>query len=164
MKFADGPEVEVSLLIAAPPSTVWRFVSDINLPSRFQDEFIGAVWLDGDPIGIGSRFLGRNQRGDRNWETTSWLVAYEPDRTFGWAVSDPQNPGAVWTFRLEPAPTGTSLSFHRRLGPGPSGITAIIERNPDKEHEIIAARDATHRANMDAVLKGIRHLAEKAVG
>ena len=164
MKFEDGPEVEVRAVIAADPAAVWEYVSDINLPSRFQDEFRGAVWLEDEPIGVGARFMGRNQRGDRTWETTSWVVGYEPERLFSWAVSDPDNPGAVWTFRLEPVPTGTRLVFHRRLGPGPSGITRIIERNPEKEHEIIAARDATHRANMNVVLKGIKGLAEKPLG
>jgi len=164
VRFEDGPEVEVRSVIAAPPATVWEYVSDINLPSRFQDEFRGAVWLDSDPIGVGSRFMGRNQRGDHTWETTSWLVGYDPERLFSWAVSDPDNPGSVWTFRLEPVPAGTQLVFHRRLGPGPSGITEIIGRNPDQEHEIIAARDATHRVNMSAVLKGIKDLAEKHMG
>ncbi len=158
-RFVDQPEVEVATTIAAPPAAVWPLVIDIDLPARFQDEFRGAAWLDDGPA-LGARFSGRNQRGERSWETTSWVVAYEPERTFGWAVSDPEQPGATWTFHLEPDGAGTRLRFHRTLGPGPSGITRMIERHPDQEEEIIAARDAMHRDHMQAVVDGIRQLVE----
>lgn len=159
-KFADLPVVEVSTKIDASPHFVWALVSDINLPAQFQSEFTGAEWVDDGEIGVGSRFVGHNQRGDWNWETTSWVVAWEPERTFSWAVSDRNNPGAIWTFRLEPNNGGTTLAFHRQLGPGPSGITRIIERNPENEEEIIAARNAEHLVNMQAVLDGVKALAE----
>jgi hypothetical protein len=54
------------------------------------------------------------------------------------------------------------LRYHRILGPGPSGITSSIERNPEREEEIIALRDAEQRENMQAVLQGIKALAETA--
>jgi len=159
-RFADQPEVEVAADIEAPAEVVWSLVTDINLPARFQDEFRGAKWLDPRP-GVGARFLGHNERRGRTWETTSWVLAYEPLREFGWAVSDPDNPGATWTFRLKPTPQGTRLIYHRRLGPGPSGITDFIERHPEREEEAIANRDAEHRVHMQAVVDGIKQLAER---
>ena len=159
VKFADGPEVEVEVHIAAPPAEVWRLVSDITLPARFQDEFLGAEWLD-DERGLGARFVGRNERQGREWETTSWVVDYVPEQVFSWAVSDRENPGATWTYRLAPAEASTRLVFHRRVGPGWSGLKRAIENHPDREEEIIAARDATHRQNMQAVLDGVKALAE----
>ena len=160
-RFSDGPVVEVEAVVAKPPADVWPFVTDIDLPARFQDEFVGAEWLDDGPA-LGARFLGRNQRGSRSWETTSWVVAYQPEREFGWAVSDVDDPGATWTFRLEPARNGTRLVFHRRLGPGPSGVRSMIEAEPEREEEIIARRDEMHRIHMQAVVDGIRALAEAA--
>jgi uncharacterized protein YndB with AHSA1/START domain len=150
----------VSIDIDAPPAAVWKLVTDINLPARFQDEFRGAEWVDTDGPALGAAFLGRNERGEWKWETTSWVVTYEPERAFGWAVSDRDNPGSVWTYLLEPAGDGTTLTFHRRLGPGPSGLTSAIERRPDREEEIIAARDAEQLANMNGVVAGIKGLAE----
>ena len=158
-RLADGPVVEVSIDITASLARVWEFVADINLPSRFQGEFRGAEWIDAGPA-LGAAFKGRNGIGDGEWETTSWVVAYEPRREFGWAVSDRVNPGATWTFRLEPAGEGTSLTFHRLLGQGSSGVVSRIARYPGREEEIIAARDATHRANMQRVIEGIKELAE----
>ncbi len=131
------------------------------MPARFQDEFVGAEWIDGDAdTGIGAAFVGSNERQGHQWQTTSWVVAHTPEREFGWAVSDRDNPGAVWTFRLEPRGAGTLLTFHRSLGPGPSGLTRAIENHPNREEELIARRDAEHRANMESVIAGIKRLAE----
>lgn len=160
-RFADGPTVEVSAVIAAPPARIWELVTDINLPARFQDEFKEAVWLEDADPGPGAAFRGRNRRGDRDWETTSYVVAYEPERVFGWAVDDVDAPGATWTFRLVPIEGATRLVYHRKLGPGPSGLTRAIEKHPEREEEIIAARDEVHRANMQAVVDGIKDLAER---
>lgn len=159
-RFADGPEVETSLDIAAHPEVVWRLVTDINLPARFQDEFREAVWVDGNGPSLGAAFLGRNERRGHRWETTSTIVAYEPEKTFAWAVNDIDNPAAVWTYHLERTSGGTQLTYHRRIGPGPSGVKTAIEAAPDREEEIIARRDTTHRRNMVAVLEGIKELAE----
>lgn len=157
--FADGPVVEVTASIDASVSAVWALVTDINIPARFQDEFQGAEWI-GNDRGLGASFRGMNERGERAWETTSWVVDYEPERLFSWAVSDVENPGATWTYVLEPADAGTLLTFRRKLGPGPSGLTAAIAKYPDREAEIIANRDATHVANMTAVVEGIKMIAE----
>jgi hypothetical protein len=158
-RFADRPVVEVSITIDASVSEVWNLVTDINLPARFQKEFIEAEWIDEGPA-LEARFLGRNSRRDFKWETTSWVVEYEPMAAFGWAVSDRYNPGATWTYFLDEDADTTVLRYRRILGPGPSGLTSAIERNPAAEEEIIASRDAEQRANMQAVLSGIKQLAE----
>lgn len=161
-RFADRPVVEVSTLVAAPLAAVWGLVTDINLPARFQDEFREAWWVDGGGPAPGATFRGRQQRGEHEWETTSYVTEFEDGRVFGWAVSDRDNPGATWTFLLDPDGGGTRLTYRRVLGPGPSGITSIIAKHPDREEEIIAKRDATHRANMQAVVDGIKAIAEAA--
>jgi uncharacterized protein YndB with AHSA1/START domain len=160
-RFADGPVVEVSVSIDAPVEAVWDLVTDINMPAQFQREFVEAEWLDEGPA-LGTRFVGRNERGDWKWETTSWVVVYEPLQAFGWAVSDEKNPGATWTYFLESVNDKTTLRYHRVLGPGPSGLTAIIERHPEREEEFIAARNVEQQANMQAVLDGVKVLAEQA--
>ena len=50
MRYADGPTVEVEVLIDAPIERVWALVADIELPARFSTEFLGATWLDDDPM------------------------------------------------------------------------------------------------------------------
>ena len=158
-RFADGPTVEVTAHINAPASEVWRYITDINLSARFQDEFLEAEWLDDGPA-LGARFLGRNAGWSRTWETTSTVVGYEPNRLFSWAVNDVDDPAATWTFRIEDNGGDTLLVYHRVAGPGPSGLKTAIEKYPEREEEIIAARDAQHREHMQAVVDGVKELAE----
>ena len=162
MRYADGPTVEVDTYIDAPPSRVWELVCDIDLPSRFSEEFQGATWLD-DATGAapGAKFRGRNKHpAAGEWETTSTVVACEPERIFEWAVVDPDNPSATWRFELVAEGDGTRLRQWARFGPGPSGLSAVIERMPDKEERIIERRLAEHRENMTRTIEGIKTLAE----
>jgi hypothetical protein len=162
VRYADGPTVEVDLLIEAAPAAVWPVVTDINLPARFSTEFLGAEWLDGAAgAGLGARFVGRNQhRAIGTWETTSFVVEYEPERGFGWAVTDPEFPSASWRFTLVPEDGGTRLRMWTRLGPAPSGLSIAIAAMPDKEERIVARRLEEHRRNMAATLEGIKEIVE----
>ena len=149
-------------VIAAAPSVVWPLVSDIQTPARFSSEFQGGELLgDATSAGLGVQFRGRNQHPDAGeWETVSTVCEYETERTFGWAVGDPDRPAARWRFTLEPHDAGTRLTQGAQLGPGESGISAVIAQLPDKEHRILRRRLAEHRANMEATLAGIKELAE----
>lgn len=158
-RLADRPTVEVSALIAAPPSAVWELVTDINISSRFQDEFQEATWLDEGPA-LGARFVGRNATSRFTWETTCTVIEFVPDERFSWAVNDVDDPVAVWTFVLTANDGGTELTYRRVVGTGPSGLTVAIEQYPEREEEIIAKRDEVHRQHMQAVVEGIKALAE----
>ena len=167
MKYADGPTAEVEVEVDAPPERVWPFVIDIDLPGRFSSEFQGAEWRTGADAGpaLGATFEGRNHHPARGeWRTTSTIVAFEPQRCFGWAVSDTANPSAEWRFTLEPAGDGgrTILRQWGRMGPGPSGLTPAIQAMPDKEERIVARRLEEWRTNMQATVEGIKALAEAA--
>lgn len=164
LRFADGPSTSATVDIDAAPAVVWALVSDINLPARFSTEFQGADWLDGvEEPALGARFVGRNHHDAiGSWETTSWVTALEPERRFGWAVSDPDEPGATWSFTLEPnGDHGTRLTQTVRLGPGRSGLTPALEAMPDKESRILERRLGEHHANMEATLAGIKAIAER---
>jgi hypothetical protein len=160
VKYADGPSVEVDILIAAPSERVWELVSDIELPARFSSEFLGARWIDDEPR-VGARFAGRNRHDAiGEWETTSFVTRYEPLRSFAWAVTDQADPSATWWFDLEEAASGTRLCQGMRMGPARSGLSMAIDAMPDKEEKIVARRLAEHERNMQANLEGIKQLAE----
>jgi len=169
VRFADGPTAEVDVFVAAPPERVWPLVSEINTPSRFGTELQKAVWLEVDgldapPPCTGARFTGHNFHSARGeWQTVNVIVACEPNRAFSWTVGDdPSFPAATWRYELEPEGDGTRLRYRARMGPGPSGMTAVIEKMPDKEEAIIARRLGEWEANMSATVAGIRDLAEGA--
>ena len=116
-RYADKPTVEVRTWIDAPPARVWALVSDIELMPRTSTELQSVEWLDGvtDPR-VGARFVGHSKHEALGeWSTTSYIVECEPQRVFSWAVEDPDNPTAVWRFRLEPVDGGTELSQRAQL-------------------------------------------------
>jgi uncharacterized protein YndB with AHSA1/START domain len=162
MRFADGPTVEVEVRVDAPPERVWKFVTDVAVPAEFSSEFQGANWEPGfDAPIVGARFRGRNAlESIGEWETTSEITECNEPFAFAWAVGDPANPSATWRLHLQPDGDGTILSYFARLGPGPSGLTAAIERMPDKEERIIERRLQQHTENMTATIEGIKRLAE----
>lgn len=157
---ADGPGVTVEVDVKAPPTDVWPYISDIQLPARFSDEFQGAEWLSDTPE-VGATFLGRNQNENLgDWEVTCHVAGYEENHVFAWNAGDAEDPSAQWRFELIPLAGSTRLRFSMVLGPGPSGLTAVIDAMPDKEAKIIANRQKHQAANMRRTIEGIRDLVE----
>jgi polyketide cyclase/dehydrase/lipid transport protein len=167
VRFADTPTAETDVYVAAPPAAVWPLVTEITMPARFGTELQDATWLDAGAEGVpclGARFKGRNcHPAGGEWETTSTIVDFVPERRFGWAVGDPDRPSAVWRLELVPEGNGTRLRYWAQMGPGPSGTTAVIEKMPDKEERIIARRLEEWETNMTATITGIKELAEAGV-
>ncbi|MGH9057361.1 MAG: SRPBCC family protein [Acidimicrobiales bacterium] len=166
MRYAEGPTVEVEVSVATPPAAVWALVSDIDLPSRFSDEFVGAEWV-GTPGGpaVGARFVGRNSHpAIGSWETTSVVVQFEPGRLFGWEVQGDGGTSAAWGFEVEPDGDGTRLRQWARMGPARSGLSAAIDAHPDKEERIVDRRLEEWERNMRATVEGIKALAEGGPG
>ena len=162
MRYADGPTAEAEVVIDAPVERVWALVTDIDLPARFSPEFVGGAWLDEGPA-LAARFVGRNRHEALGeWETTSWVNRYEPLRSFGWAVSDPDEPSATWWFELEEDDAGVRLRQGARMGPAPSGLNIAIDAMPDKEERIVARRLEEFERSMRATLEGIKRLAEQS--
>ena len=162
MRMQDGPTVEVEISVEATPARVWELVGDLALMGEWSPEYQGGGWLEGAAgPAVGARFKGRNRRGDRAWESESTVIESVPGQALAWAVSDPGNAAATWRFDLQPEGSGTRVRQHVRLGPGPSGLTARIAEVPDREEDIVAARCAEIRRNMQATLEGLKAAAEQ---
>ena len=158
--YADAPPVRVTIDIDAPPSVVWALVTDINLPAEFSDEFQSASWNDDAEPGLGAVFTGNNERNGRPWTVQCTVTEFEPERRFAYAVVDPADPAATWRFELEPSASGTTLTQHAQMGPGPSGVSSIIAKYPENEASIIEGRLEMFRVNMLATVTGIKTRAE----
>lgn len=145
---------------------MWPLITDISLLPRFSTELQDVRWVEGcEGPALGARFIGRNHNpvvGE--WTTTSQVVEFDPPRVFGWAVGDPELPAATWRFTLTGSATGSLLGYQSRLGPGPSGVTMLIGRQPERAQQIITARLGQFRTNMMATLTGIRDIAEGRAG
>jgi nitroreductase len=156
----DAVGVTVEVDVHATPARVWRFVSDITVPARFSGELQRAEWLDPGPA-EGARFVGHNRlEGVGEWQTTSWVMRCDAPKVFAWHVVDADEPGAQWSFELEPIGRTVRLRQHVTLGPGFSGTAAMIRKRPEREQPILERRLAQLRASMQRTVEGIKALAE----
>ena len=89
-----------------------------------------------------------------------WAVV-DPDGRFGDPTPTPARPLATWRFELVPEASGTRLQQSVRLGPGRSGISLAIDRDPAREEAIVAFRMGELRNNMEAMVRGVMALAER---
>jgi len=158
------PGVEVTADIAAPIERVWELVSDITLMPGFSTELQSVEWADGfEAPRLGAQFLGTNRHEAIGvWTTRSQVTEFDPPRVFEWTVGNPDGPAAVWRFDLSSATDGTRLRYSARLGPGKSGVTMLIEREPQRAEEIIERRLGQFTAGMEAVVAGLKAIAESA--
>ena len=149
MRYSEGPSTRVSASVSAGPAEVWPHAVDLGLLAEASDELQHAEWVDPSGPFVGARFLGRSFRDELgSWETTSTVVECDRPRRFAWAVGEPEQPAALWRFELVADDAGTSLSQYVRLGPGPSGLTPMIEAEPEREHELVAMRLEMLRVGM----------------
>lgn len=164
MRMSDRPTVQEEIVIDAPPAVVWALVTDLDAVGQWSPEYQGGEWIDGATgPAVGARFKGRNKREEREWESESVVTECDVERAFAWAVGrDPANSGASWRFDLSPEGDGTRVRQQVIIGPGPSGLTAVIEQIPHLEEKIIANRQAEHSRNMQATLQGLKAAAEGA--
>lgn len=160
MRIVGGTSpVVVDTDIVATPAAVWELISDIQLPARFSDEFVGAEWSD--PPGLGARFEGRNDRDDiGGWKTVCTVTAWSPNEAFEWTVGDVATPTAVWRYDIAEAVAGSNLTMTARLGAGRSFLRAIVRRYPEQGERLVERRMAEWRSNMRATVDGIRDLLE----
>lgn len=156
------PEAAVSVDISASPERVWELITDISLMPRFSTELLSTAWVEGfGGPALGAQFLGTNRHpAIGEWTTRSEIIEFDPPRAFGWAVGDSGNPAAVWRFGLSPTAEGTRLRYAARIGPGPSGVTMLIDRQPERAGDIVRRRLAQFEAAMHATVAGIRELSE----
>ncbi len=156
-----SPATEVSTTIAATPTRVWQLVSDIELMPTLSTELQSVEWLCGDGPGLGAKFVGRNRHSAMGeWTTQSEVIEWDAPRAFAWAVGGRERPAAIWRFTLTPTDYGTTLTYRVQLGPGTSGVTLLVGREPDRAQMIVAARLRQFDEAMTATVHGIKTLAE----
>jgi hypothetical protein len=157
LRLVDQPSTSVTAVISAPPEAIWPIITDIGFPAKHSTEFRGAHWLDGatEPS-VGARFEGSNANSRiGQWQTISTVTECCEPVGFCWIVGDPDRPLAEWGFRVTPIDRVSAVQQWHRLGLGESGMTWLIGREPEREHEIIAGRFERQRRNMRANLEGI---------
>ena len=155
------PSVSVNARISAPTLQVWTLVSNIQLLPRFSDELQSVQWIDGSSARVGARFAGTNTHPLMGtWTTQSQIVECDPPRVLAWAVGNPEEPAATWRFDVLGLHGGTELRYTACIGPGRSGVSMMVAREPQRRDDIVAYRLRQFERGMTATLAGIKALAE----
>ncbi|WP_218957065.1 SRPBCC family protein [Streptomyces sp. UH6] len=175
VRYSDRPSTEREVFVAAEPARVWAAVCDVEELAKGSPELMRTEWLDGATgPALGARYVGHNEHPVAGkGRTLAHITEFEPERLLTWAVLDVdgrfgepaealERRMATWSFRLTPADGGTLLHQSTVIGPGPSGLTAVIARMPEKEEAVIAYRLREMGEGMDATLKAVKEAAEKA--
>jgi Polyketide cyclase / dehydrase and lipid transport len=157
VRYRDLPTIEVAQRVPCDVATAWKFVTDITLPARCSTELQDVEWLgSADRVKVGARFRGRSRHEALGeWQTVCEVAEVEDQRRWVWNVLGPDGVSATWAYEVEPARDGAIVRQWARMGPGPSGLSAAIAAQPDKEGRIIARRLAEWQQNMQANLDWI---------
>ena len=152
------------VLIEATAETVYDLVADVTTTGRYSPECVECQWISGARGEIGSRFVGRNRVGDREWEMTCEVVTADRPRSFGWSVLTEaiDRETSVWTFELIPASGGVVLRQTFAMKQPPSGLQALLDvRSPEHQQRTIDLRRARLDSGMRATLEAYKHEAER---
>ena len=102
---------EVSVIVGAPPETVYALVADVTRMPEFSPELLECRWLDGSTEAlVGARFAARNKtaRGPA-WGNKPVITSVEPGRSISWARTEPFAGTVEWTYRMEPHERGCEV-------------------------------------------------------
>jgi uncharacterized protein YndB with AHSA1/START domain len=132
------PLLQAQIDINAPVTKVWALVSDLNRMPQWSPQCRVMKALGG-PLRQGSRTINLNRRKFLFWPTTSRITEFIPDKKLAFRVN--QN-GTVWSYELEPTPTGTRLTESRHAENGVSAfsnmsVNAFMGGVPSFERELV---------------------------
>ncbi|MGH3491876.1 MAG: SRPBCC family protein [Sciscionella sp.] len=159
-----GRGVSEQVHIRASAARVWDLISDIGTPCGFSPELRTVRWCTGSTgPALGARFVGTNEHPKRGeWQTTSEIVSYQPERSFGWRVGEAESPVSFWTFEMHAEAGVVTLRESATFGSGTSGISPLLRAHPEKAERIVARRLQDWQEGIRSVLAGITELAERA--
>lgn len=112
-----APLLKAEIEINAPVAKVWGLISDLNRMPQWSPQCRKMKALG--PVRPGTRTLNLNRRGLLFWPTTSTITEVIPERKLAFRIDINHS---VWTYELEPTPTGTRVTESRRAE---NGVTAV---------------------------------------
>lgn len=146
-----------SIVIGRPPEEVYALVSDVTKTGEWSPVCKACWWDEGDGPRVGSMFTGRNELGERTWETRSKVLAADPGKEFAWVVAEPPT-GARWGYTLKPVDGGTELTETWELGP--DGQAFFEQRFPGEGAAQVQTRADTAEKGIAETLAAIKKAAE----
>ncbi len=162
-RITDGQGVVSEIDIDGRPAAVWPLISDIDMPAEFSSELQSTRW-NSDARGKGASFTGDNQLGDFEWSVECHVTDYEEGSAFEWSSISADEPGAVWRLEVVEQGMGSRLRFSMLIGETNNLLAPNAQADPDREAAVINGRRKQIKANMQAVVEGVKARVEEATG
>lgn len=165
----EGLRVDARTMVAAAPELVWTLITDVPRVGEWSPECVRVYWLDdAEPLAVGRRFRGHNRADQDGWVVTNVVTRVEPPHAFEWVVLDDAenaaHPSSIWRYLLDPVVVdGQSHTLVRHWfthGPGESGLSWMIDQDPDSAHAIVDERTAQLLDHMTVTLARMKAVAE----
>lgn len=150
-----------SIHINATPQQVWNLVTRIERTGEWSPVCRSAWWIEPDTETehgprAGAWFRGRNEDGDRVWETESQVVVAEEPSEFTWMV---RGDAVRWSYELTADGNGTELTEKWAVQPG--GFAFFKEKFGDRAEAELEVRRTAALAGIPTTLQAIKQILEQ---
>ncbi len=149
--------ISQTIVIRASPELLYDMVSDVTRTGEFSPACSSCWWDPGDGPRVGAWFTGRNQTGERTWETRSQVVVAAPAQEFAFVVG---GTFVRWGYTFTPAAQGTEVTESWEFLP--AGIAMFRERYAEEAAAHIAARTRDAGEGIPLTLAALKRAAEAA--
>ena len=115
-----APLLQAEIEINAPVTKVWSLVSDLSRMPQWSPQCRLMKALG--PVRPGTRTINLNRRNNLFWPTTSTITEVIPERKLAFRVNANNT---VWSYELEPTPTGTRVVETRHAENGVKAVSTM---------------------------------------
>ena len=115
-----APLLQAEIEINAPVTKVWSLVSDLSRMPQWSPQCRLMKALG--PVRPGTRTVNLNRRNKLFWPTTSTITEVIPERKLAFRVNANNT---VWSYELEPTPTGTRVVETRHAENGVKAVSTM---------------------------------------
>ena len=137
------PLLQARIDIDASPEAVWALVSDLSLMPKWSPQC--KLMKAFGPLRPGTRTVNVNRRNYLFWPTTSRITEVVPERKLAFRVNENNT---VWSYELEPTPSGTRLTESRHAENGVKPVSNLLVNTvmggvPNFEQELVDGMNAS---------------------
>jgi hypothetical protein len=119
---------EVSAVLPADPSTVYRVISDVTRTPEWSPQVVSCEWLDGaTEAAVGARFTAHNRLRWFTWANTPVVTVVDPGRAFTFSRTEHGGGTMEWSYRLQPHHDGSLVTLgYDVTSPVPLGLHIVL--------------------------------------
>ncbi|GAA2790086.1 SRPBCC family protein [Crossiella cryophila] len=141
--------------LPATPAALYDLVSDVSMIGTWSPIAIGADYDEGAGPRPGAWFSGRNQHGERSWQSRSQVQTAEPGAEFAFVVGGLADGLVRWRWTFTADGPGTVVAQHWQ-------VLRMDERFGDTREAVLGLREVMADSAESTLLALSRWVSEQA--